>query len=108
MQPGPIPTLGELQRTTPWVWLWCERCQRTKPARLWIVGGLSGAIQTGLLVRLSYQRRLISRDGFGKLCGQFLHRLAAFSWQARLLQPMMVSENTRPAAAFAYAQMSVD
>jgi hypothetical protein len=24
MQPGPIPTLGDLQRTTPWVWLWCE------------------------------------------------------------------------------------
>jgi len=23
---GPGPTLGELQRSTPWVWLWCERC----------------------------------------------------------------------------------
>jgi hypothetical protein len=22
---GPRPTLGELQRSTPWVWLWCER-----------------------------------------------------------------------------------
>src|SRR5690242_4115053 len=28
---GPIPTLGELQRTTPWVWLWCERCQHHAP-----------------------------------------------------------------------------
>ena len=28
---GPRPTLGELQRTTPWVWLWCERCQRHAP-----------------------------------------------------------------------------
>jgi hypothetical protein len=25
------PTLGELQRTTPWVWLWCERCQHHAP-----------------------------------------------------------------------------
>jgi hypothetical protein len=31
MQPGPIPTLGELQQTTPWVWLWCERCQHHAP-----------------------------------------------------------------------------
>ena len=30
-QPGPIPTLGELQRATPWVWLWCERCQHHAP-----------------------------------------------------------------------------
>jgi len=29
---GPIPTLGELQRATPWVWLWCERCQHHAPA----------------------------------------------------------------------------
>jgi hypothetical protein len=28
---GPPPTLGELQRTTPWVWLWCERCQHHAP-----------------------------------------------------------------------------
>jgi len=30
-QSGPPPTLGELQRTTPWVWLWCERCQHHAP-----------------------------------------------------------------------------
>jgi hypothetical protein len=23
---GPRPTLGELQRTTPWVWVYCEKC----------------------------------------------------------------------------------
>jgi hypothetical protein len=28
---GPRPTLGELQQTTPWVWLWCERCQHHAP-----------------------------------------------------------------------------
>jgi hypothetical protein len=28
---GPRPTLGELQRTTPWVWLWCEHCQHHAP-----------------------------------------------------------------------------
>jgi hypothetical protein len=28
---GRRPTLGELQRTTPWVWLWCERCQHHAP-----------------------------------------------------------------------------
>jgi hypothetical protein len=28
---GPRPTLGELHRTTPWVWLWCERCQHHAP-----------------------------------------------------------------------------
>jgi hypothetical protein len=34
MQPtGPIqiPTLGDLQRATAWVWLWCERCQHHAP-----------------------------------------------------------------------------
>src|SRR6266513_2990955 len=25
------PTLGELQRSTPWVWLWCERRQHHAP-----------------------------------------------------------------------------
>jgi hypothetical protein len=28
---GPAPTLGELHRSTPWVWLWCERCQHHAP-----------------------------------------------------------------------------
>src|SRR5215469_1530015 len=28
---GPRPTLGELQRSTPWVWLWCERSQHHAP-----------------------------------------------------------------------------
>jgi hypothetical protein len=28
---GRRPTLGELQRPTPWVWLWCERCQHHAP-----------------------------------------------------------------------------
>jgi hypothetical protein len=28
---GLLPTLGELQRTTPWIWLWCERCQHHAP-----------------------------------------------------------------------------
>jgi hypothetical protein len=27
----PRPTLGELHRTTPWVWPWCERCQHHAP-----------------------------------------------------------------------------
>jgi hypothetical protein len=31
---GPRPTLGDLQRTTPWVWLWCERCQHHATTRL--------------------------------------------------------------------------
>src|SRR5690348_18251292 len=28
---GLRPTLGELQQATPWVWLWCERCQHHAP-----------------------------------------------------------------------------
>ena len=30
-RPGPRPTLGDLQRATPWVWVWCERCQHHAP-----------------------------------------------------------------------------
>jgi hypothetical protein len=30
-QLGPRPTLGDLQRATPWVWMWCERCQHHAP-----------------------------------------------------------------------------
>jgi hypothetical protein len=30
-EPGPRPTLGELRRTTPWIWLWCERCRHHAP-----------------------------------------------------------------------------
>jgi len=30
-QPGPQPTLGDLQHATPWVWVWCERCQHHAP-----------------------------------------------------------------------------
>jgi hypothetical protein len=29
--PGPRPTLGNLQRSTPWVWMHCERCQHKAP-----------------------------------------------------------------------------
>jgi hypothetical protein len=29
--PGPRPTLGDLQRATPWVWIWCEKCQHSAP-----------------------------------------------------------------------------
>jgi hypothetical protein len=28
---GPIPTLGELQASTSWTWVWCERCQHHAP-----------------------------------------------------------------------------
>jgi hypothetical protein len=30
-RPGPRPTLGDLQRSTPWVWIHCERCQHSAP-----------------------------------------------------------------------------
>ena len=30
-KPGPRATLGDLQRATPWVRLWCERCQHHSP-----------------------------------------------------------------------------
>jgi hypothetical protein len=42
MQPGPVPTLWELQNTTPWVWLWCERCQH-HGVRIRPRGGRSGS-----------------------------------------------------------------
>jgi hypothetical protein len=29
--PGPRPTLGDLQRATPWVWLHCEACPHYSP-----------------------------------------------------------------------------
>ena len=29
--PEPRPTLGDLQRATPWVWLHCEACQHYAP-----------------------------------------------------------------------------
>ena len=28
---GPRPTLGDLQRTTPWLWLHCEGCSHYSP-----------------------------------------------------------------------------
>ena len=28
---GPLPTLGDLQRATPWVWMHCDRCQHKVP-----------------------------------------------------------------------------
>jgi hypothetical protein len=30
-RPGPRPTLGDLQRSTLWVWMHCERCQHRAP-----------------------------------------------------------------------------
>ena len=29
--PGPRPTLGDLHRATPWVWLFCEGCLHHSP-----------------------------------------------------------------------------
>lgn len=33
-QPGPVPTLGELRRSTCWVWLDCNSCHHRKPVAL--------------------------------------------------------------------------
>jgi hypothetical protein len=30
-KPGPRPTLGQLQRATPWVWVYCDRCLHRSP-----------------------------------------------------------------------------
>jgi hypothetical protein len=30
-RPGPRPTLGDLHSSSPWLWLWCERCQHHAP-----------------------------------------------------------------------------
>ena len=29
--PGPRPTLGDLHRATPWLWLYCEKCLHHAP-----------------------------------------------------------------------------
>jgi hypothetical protein len=34
MQPGPTPSLADLQRATPWVWFWCERSPTPRAAGL--------------------------------------------------------------------------
>ena len=28
---GTVPTLGELRKSSSWVWVWCERCQHHAP-----------------------------------------------------------------------------
>jgi hypothetical protein len=30
---GPVPTLGQLQESVSWFWLWCERCQHSAPIK---------------------------------------------------------------------------
>lgn len=30
---GPVPTLGQLQKSTDWFWIWCERCQHHAPMK---------------------------------------------------------------------------
>ena len=30
-EPGPRPTLGDLHHATPWLWLYCEKCQHYAP-----------------------------------------------------------------------------
>ena len=32
--PGPRPTLGDLHRGTPWVWLYCDKCLHSAPLTL--------------------------------------------------------------------------
>src|SRR5262245_21600348 len=54
MQRGPIPTLWELQNTTPWVWLSCERCQHHAPlacAVAVIRRGADASTVTGCILR---------------------------------------------------------
>src|SRR5215831_3231632 len=35
----PIATLADLRRVTPWLWIYCERCQHRSPTALapWII-----------------------------------------------------------------------
>jgi hypothetical protein len=30
---GPVPTLGELQESADWTWLYCERCHHSAPMK---------------------------------------------------------------------------
>jgi len=30
---GSVPTLADLQKSTAWIWVWCERCQHHAPIK---------------------------------------------------------------------------
>ena len=61
---GPRPTLGELQRTTPWVWLWCfERqtaCRRTLGLAVLGWGGVTAFFSHPALIALAVTTLLLS------------------------------------------------
>src|SRR5689334_16459456 len=65
-------TLGELQRTTPWVWLWCERCQHHAPLAcavaviLWGPKASSDKLRAGARCTLRPERCDHPRSGLGR------------------------------------------
>jgi hypothetical protein len=93
-QPGPPPTRGELQRSTPWVWLWCERCQHHAPLAcavaviLWGPDASSDKLRTGArCTRCGRKGASLQRPGWaGNHIGLYpfpaacLYYAADFSW----------------------------
>jgi len=59
---GPLPTLGELQRATPWVWL--ERCQHHAPLACAVAVILWGPHDVGTQTLMMARRRSVTSCGF--------------------------------------------
>jgi len=69
---GPRPTLGDLQRTTPWVWVYCEKCPHHSPMACAVAVIRWGADMSSDKLRRSArctertQRRDDSASGMGR------------------------------------------
>jgi hypothetical protein len=77
---GPRPTLGDLQRATPWVWMHCERCQHHAPLACAIAvirwGADESSDKSRNCARCTALRRQRRRHPTSRL-GRRTHRLSA-------------------------------
>jgi hypothetical protein len=82
-RPGPRPTLGDLQRSTPWVWLWCERCHHHAPFACAPAVIRWGVERHAAPAHALHVMRRQGRDVAASRLGRHQHRLSAVSSRSR-------------------------
>jgi hypothetical protein len=75
-------TLGDLQRSSPWVWLNCERCQHRAPfaCAVAVIRWVTGHVERhAAAMRALHRMRSAGRDAAASELGRREHRLHAVS-----------------------------
>jgi hypothetical protein len=80
---GPIPTLGDLQSATPWIWLWREACQQHAPLACAVAVIRWGADVSSDQLRLSKSQEVVVKKVARDLLTKLQDNLSVTDWRLK-------------------------